>query len=617
MLKKFTIITFLFLLSFNALAQQTQTAEEYLNDLLEQADTELDELRAYYRAYTKVDNENLFQKKEYLNKALEIARTLDDAKYKVIILTNLASIYSDSGEFSKAKELIDRATSLADSTGDIESIVSARWAQNNFELYLGAYEEALEGYNELLTLLPKAGYDEKSLIYNTAFIYGNMATIYIRLNQPYKSLEYYKMIQDILKDSEYPNLYFTNAQSIIVLYIDNGEYSKAIETADEIIPQTQEYKFEETTNHIKVLKARALQLRYKKTNDPHDLAEAKIILDDLQLNKNNPAYSFRLLMEKVRSAIAYGQFDEAEQIIDRAEQMDLINLDKNDNPEVYELLADLYASQSDYKKSYEIMQQLRALEKKTFDDKISENISRMQIRFDTERKEKELIQEKANNKLLLKDAAIKTYIIIIISLATIIAIGLIVIITLNLKRKKKMAEEFEKLSKIDPLTQLMNRRAMLEKLEEESLRIERTDNSFVLILSDIDHFKRFNDTYGHKCGDKVLKLVAQIFTDSLRDIDFVSRWGGEEFLIILPETNHDDGMNVAEKLRQLIESAHLDWNNETLSVTMSFGLCECNKDLNFNECIIIADENLYRAKEQGRNRIFGERKEESNNIITR
>ena len=162
-------------------------------------------------------------------------------------------------------------------------------------------------------------------------------------------------------------------------------------------------------------------------------------------------------------------------------------------------------------------------------------------------------------------------------------------------------EQLIESARTDPLTELSNRRDIIEKIEYEQIRFERSKNSFVIIIGDLDFFKSINDKYGHDCGDYVLKEVAQIMRSTIRKQDIVSRWGGEEFLLLLPETPLEGGKVAAEKIRKKIENSGLKYNNDFLSVTITFGVSVYDNVMEIDDCIKKADQALYRGKHKGRN----------------
>ncbi len=170
--------------------------------------------------------------------------------------------------------------------------------------------------------------------------------------------------------------------------------------------------------------------------------------------------------------------------------------------------------------------------------------------------------------------------------------------------KEELIRKLDSLSRIDPLTKLSNRRDILEKMEYEQAKYERFGKDFSIILGDIDYFKKINDQLGHDVGDCVLKEVADILKSSIRKVDFAARWGGEEFLVVLTETNLSGAARVAEKIKNTIEKQKYEFDKNPAQVTMSFGVaCHVGKEGKIDELIKTADKLLYKAKEEGRNQV--------------
>ncbi|SDG71721.1 GGDEF domain-containing protein [Propionivibrio dicarboxylicus] len=166
-------------------------------------------------------------------------------------------------------------------------------------------------------------------------------------------------------------------------------------------------------------------------------------------------------------------------------------------------------------------------------------------------------------------------------------------------------ESLQVLARQDALTGVANRRHLVEELERNFQTFHRYANQFSLILLDIDHFKRINDVYGHHTGDLVLKATTARILAGLREIDRMGRWGGEEFLCILPNTGLEEALACAERLRRDLASAALVDSLPALSVTASFGVATCSQDDSIDTLMGRADKALYEAKEKGRNRIVG------------
>ncbi len=160
--------------------------------------------------------------------------------------------------------------------------------------------------------------------------------------------------------------------------------------------------------------------------------------------------------------------------------------------------------------------------------------------------------------------------------------------------------ELEVAAKTDRLTQLSNRHHLDVIIAQEFARSRRTRNLFSVLIADCDQFKSINDTYGHQVGDLVLIDIARLLRTSVRVTDTVGRWGGEEFLVILPDTGLENAVQVAEKQREVIDAQEFPTVGHT---TVSFGVAELRPDETIKDLIARADEALYRAKKNGRNRV--------------
>lgn len=153
----------------------------------------------------------------------------------------------------------------------------------------------------------------------------------------------------------------------------------------------------------------------------------------------------------------------------------------------------------------------------------------------------------------------------------------------------------------DVLTEIPNRLAYDERLNYELASYRRSKKPFVLVVWDIDLFKKVNDSYGHAAGDQVLKLVASILSRNLRETDFIARYGGEEFVLLLPDTDLKGAQLITDKLRNLIEGSEFHFRDKDVAVTISAGFSEARENEKGEDIFIRADKALYKAKENGRN----------------
>ena len=154
----------------------------------------------------------------------------------------------------------------------------------------------------------------------------------------------------------------------------------------------------------------------------------------------------------------------------------------------------------------------------------------------------------------------------------------------------------------DPLTELPNREAYNERASAEVQRWQRYSRPLTIAIFDIDHFKRINDTYGHQAGDRVIKVIGRSIAKRLREVDFFCRYGGEEFVALMPETDSATALAVLEKVRDAIANAAFNYKDQPMSITLSVGLTEFKTNDSLESAFERADQALYTAKSSGRNR---------------
>lgn len=169
-------------------------------------------------------------------------------------------------------------------------------------------------------------------------------------------------------------------------------------------------------------------------------------------------------------------------------------------------------------------------------------------------------------------------------------------------RVEQLNDELQVMSRVDGLTGLYNRRYWQERFDFSFKLAKRQNKSITAMMLDIDHFKKVNDTFGHQAGDKVIKTLADVINKSVRETDLAGRYGGEEFAIILTDSDAANATNVAERIRRLSEAQQVEHDGHIIRFTVSIGLAEycpqCNASMQWLE---LADQALYDAKENGRN----------------
>jgi diguanylate cyclase (GGDEF)-like protein len=172
------------------------------------------------------------------------------------------------------------------------------------------------------------------------------------------------------------------------------------------------------------------------------------------------------------------------------------------------------------------------------------------------------------------------------------------------QERVRMMEKLQKLAITDGLTKLHNSRSFYSQIEVEVDRFNRYKHPLSLLLLDIDHFKQYNDTFGHLQGDKVLVRISQIIRSCLRKLDTAYRYGGEEFTVILPETTCEEAQNVAERIRNAVKSEKFDPDTgNDITITISIGVTQYSPEEELSAFIQRADKAMYSSKQNGRNKV--------------
>ncbi len=174
----------------------------------------------------------------------------------------------------------------------------------------------------------------------------------------------------------------------------------------------------------------------------------------------------------------------------------------------------------------------------------------------------------------------------------------------EIKKPKLIGEAFiskiAQISSVDPLTKLYNRQYLFSKLNEELIRYRRYDMTFSIVMMDIDDFKKVNDSFGHQKGDEILNQIGTLMETSKRELDICARYGGEEFMMLLPHTSSKEAHPIAERLRATVE----DFFKSGCKLTISIGVSNCPENSTIlSDLIQKADQNLYKSKRMGKNRV--------------
>jgi diguanylate cyclase (GGDEF)-like protein len=514
---------------------------------------------------------------EYALETLELLQHVKGNLKKAEVYIRLGDLYKQINEYDKAMSYYHTGLELSKTAKNDKKRAEF---YNNFgevSYRLTNYDQALEFY--LKSLKTREELHDKKGISDSLNTVGN---IYFQLKNYSQALDYYKKSLGIrleLKEEIAIGKSYNNMGNLFSMMKD---YPKALEyyyDAIKLYDKGGEKKLKSSVyNNIGII------YREKGELDQalESFLEAIKIAKELDLVYNLPNTS----NEAARTFLAMKKFAEAEEYLTYALTEAKKLSARNMVQESYQLFSELYFEKKDYIKAYEFYKLYADLKDSIYGE-LSGKIAEIQSKYIAEQKEKEA------EIYRLKNVEMAKYIKDLQKANDIIK-----------KKNKELTDAYMKLdllARTDPLTRLSNRRDILDKIKYEALKFERSGEKFIVVISDIDNFKTFNDSYGHDCGDFVLVNLANLMRSVLRKQDCIGRWGGEEFIFLMPKTDFEGGTMVAEKIRKKIENETFYYRDIKLNITMTFGVNVFDTIMDIDYCINKADEALYHGKYKGKN----------------
>ncbi|MDZ7791140.1 MAG: tetratricopeptide repeat-containing diguanylate cyclase [Xanthomonadales bacterium] len=300
--------------------------------------------------------------------------------------------------------------------------------------------------------------------------------------------------------------------------------------------------------------------------------------------------------------MALGQADEALTLLSEAEGL-LPEENRNLLREILELQVSALEARGEYRSAFRRLERLMSLNDAQAAEDMAARVEQLQQTFRADQLERELALARARSEVseqrirrqqLISAGSIVTVVLLLVVLGLLYS---------RLRLGRRVSHTLDVASRTDPLTGLSNRRDMSEKIDQALLRRNEDNEPASLIMADIDSFKRINDTLGHQVGDEVIVHVANLIRKQVRGVDAAARWGGEEFLILLPGTRESGAHSVSENLRRAIEESPPTVGGRPLSLTMTFGFTEIEPGAGFNDLVKRVDDAMYAGKARGKNRV--------------
>ena len=479
----------------------------------------------------------------YAEQAVELAKKFNDVRLEHKAYNNLANSYVLLKDYKNSIHYLEEALNKSERIGDVDLILKDIYKTADVFSSSKNHTKSIEYYNKALKINEIT--DNRSEV---AFSLNRIGLEYKKAGQYknaskffLKALRFEEENERVLRRDEY--------KQISDFYTSRGEEEKALEYYKLFSTMKDTIASAERSQKIS-----NMQTRYEEEQKQRqfELLQKEKEIQDLELQQ--------LILQQEKDE----KESEAKQ---RSQQIKSLNREKE--------LKVTQLKIAQYEK-----------------DNIQKQI--ISIQKDNEIRDLELDKQEFTQRVLI-------YAIIVISFFTFIGFYLAFKYFNTTKKLNSANIKLEQIAKTDPLTELSNRREMLEKMEHEQIRFSRSRKPFVLLMSDIDAFKKINDNYGHACGDFILKSLANQMKSTARKQDIACRWGGEEFLMLLPETDLEGGFALAEKIRKDIETTSYVFGDNRITLTMTFGVSVYNRPMDIDYCIKMADEALYRGKRQGKN----------------
>lgn len=535
-------------------------------------------------------------------RALALAVERDDTAARIEALTTLGRIALRADRPADAFPRLEEARRLAQAAGDTSRDGVIARALGDAHYRLGDYEPALQSYLEAISWYQHAGGSDSRLrIAHLDVVVGNVLH---KVGDLDKALEYYQQGRDAYAELGYDGGVAGTTLNLGNIYQELERYDEALTSfaaaeaaADRLgDDQLRTMAWVNTCGALLGLgrdeaaltRCQAALDLARGTGSTRSQVHALLKIGEAQVRLGRPAAAREALTEALPLA---------ESLDDAALQRDV----HSELADAHEALGDPAAALAALRRSHELDRQL-------LDATRLAEIERLEAVRRSERRELELELLRHQRRA---DRLTRTALLGVLGLAGV----LIGILVMGYRRRSRSAAEIrhanarlqeaytrvDELSRTDDLTGLPNRRGLVPELEHELLRAARNERDFTVALVDLDDFKSLNDVHGHQAGDQVLVAVAHLLRSSVRAQDTVGRWGGDEFLLLLPETGLAGARRLCDSLREAIAASDLYIGDPGYAATVTVGLALCRGTDDVDSCLQRADTALYRGKASGRN----------------
>ncbi len=537
-------------------------------------------------------------------RALQLARKHGDASSELEALTTLGRVALKADRPADAIARLEEARALARDTGNTSQDGVIARALGDGLYRLGRYDTALERYLDAVAWYQRRDdRDSRLRIAHLDVVIGN---VFDKVDDRDKALEYYGRARDAYAELGYDGGVAGATLNLGNIYQELERYDEAL-ASFAAAEAAADRLGNDSLRTMSWINSCGALLAMGRTEDALTRCRAAL---DLARASDRPRSQVHALLKIGEAEVRLGHPTAAaaalETALPLAEALDDIALQRD----VHSELADAHEALGDPTAALAALRRAHDLDRQLLDATRLAEIERLEAVRRSERSELEL---ELLHRQRRADRLTRTALLGMLGLAGVL-IGLLV--TRSRQRSRSASEirdanallqqayaRVDELSRTDDLTGLPNRRGLVPELERELQRAARSERGFTVALVDLDEFKSLNDAHGHQTGDRVLTAVAHLLRASVRAQDVVGRWGGDEFLLVLPETGIDGARRLCESLREKIAASDLGVGEPGRATTVTVGLTLGRGDDDADGCLQRADAALYRGKAAGRNTV--------------
>ncbi len=539
--------------------------------------------------------------KEYTDQGLKIAKKLASPSILLSELLYLKGFAVESlGDIFQAGQLYKRGLEVAESLHNRVKIAEGLINLGAIAYLTDEYERSLVLLNDAYNIASQTDDEELKGAVNS-----ELGIVYSYLSQDAQSMAYYQQSYQHFKQAGMLITAHNSLINIAINHIYNENYQQAILVFQTIITESNR----DSPSDIMFNVYSGMAWAYLEKKDSNAELAYQYLLLAKQYLQSTDKYDVQLkfYIDEAHILHELGQYDEALNSIAQAEAILVTHqgaslLKKQNSVSIINLKANTYYKQGKFEQAYKIKSEVVTAISAIYDKKESRSITQVRLKLESEQADKqtELLNNQQHlHQVNLFNAQLVTeeqqlYIII----SFMIALLLIWMLITLLQSQYKLSIACT----MDPLTGIDNRHSLMKKTQLAFKQAKIAQADFCLLLIDIDNFKTINHKLGHSVGDKVLKEVATIVSGMLRKNDVFGRFGGEEFIVCLPNTSPESAMDIAERIRLGIQE--YTWQLDSVdNVCVSIGLAYLENDIDLSRLISYADEQLYQAKASGRNKV--------------